>query len=205
LEYFWKTSRYGRVYHLLSIHNLIYSHEGLERRLEYNFIWSINPFVANPYQKQPKLKNKDKLDSKEPVHYPDSPGDSDMMTIQQVNVFRENVASHKRRRSSLNARPLNIVGQLFTPKASYAELFYDLFFVASLTSFGIKHEITQVEGIASYVAFFTVLWYIISHEMQLIINRWVWTSQTLYDVRFEVPDIIHRIYKFLQLFILGKF
>jgi len=41
----------------------------------------------------------------------------------------------------------------------YAELFYDLFFVAALTTFGVKHEITQDQAIATYVAFFAILWY----------------------------------------------
>jgi low temperature requirement protein LtrA len=44
------------------------------------------------------------------------------------------------------------------PKEIYAELFYDLFFVAALTTFGIRHEITQEQAIATYVSFFTILW-----------------------------------------------
>ena len=44
------------------------------------------------------------------------------------------------------------------PKEIYAELFYDLFFVAALTTFGVNHEITQEQAIATYVAFFTILW-----------------------------------------------
>ena len=44
------------------------------------------------------------------------------------------------------------------PKAIYAELFYDLFFVAALTTFTTRHEITDDQAIATYVAFFTILW-----------------------------------------------
>jgi low temperature requirement protein LtrA len=76
-----------------------------------------------------------------------------MITIQQMKVGtdrRFSVQAHATGPSQLE--------QLGAPRASYAELFYDLFFVASLTSFGIKHEITQAQAIASYVAFFTVLW-----------------------------------------------
>ena len=36
-------------------------------------------------------------------------------------------------------------------------------------------------------------------------DRWVWTSQMLYDVRFEVEDMLHRIFKFLQLLVLAGF
>jgi hypothetical protein len=44
------------------------------------------------------------------------------------------------------------------PKEIYAELFYDLFFVAALTTFGVNHEITQDQSIATYIAFFVILW-----------------------------------------------
>ena len=33
--------------------------------------------------------------------------------------------------------------------------------------------------------------------------RWVWTSQMMYDVRFETGDFIHCFFKFLQLLMLG--
>lgn len=79
-----------------------------------------------------------------------------MMTVQQMQVVNERTM---RRKGSVDVHVMSMAEQLGTPKASYAELFYDLFFVASLTSFGIKHEITQDQAIASYVAFFTVLWY----------------------------------------------
>jgi hypothetical protein len=44
------------------------------------------------------------------------------------------------------------------PKEIYAGLFYDLFFVAALTSFTTKHEITEDQSVATYVGFLTVLW-----------------------------------------------
>jgi len=34
-------------------------------------------------------------------------------------------------------------------------------------------------------------------------NRWVWTSQMIYDVRYETGDLPHRFFKALQLFVLG--
>ena len=77
-----------------------------------------------------------------------------MMTIQQMNSLHEQ-KFRKQRRDSVNSHPMSMAEQLTAPKASYAELFCDLFFVASLASFGIKNEITQDQAIASYVAFFT--------------------------------------------------
>jgi hypothetical protein len=166
------------------------SEQALEERLDQTIKWSINPFVYNPYEK--------------PHHHyatrsssPRRPGQLAMMTIQQVHVIEE----VDFRKKSLDAHPLSRVEQLGAPKASYAELFYDLFFVASLTSFGIQHEITQAQAIASYVAFFTVLWYAVG--VRSAQTRWVWTSQMLYDVRFETADVIHRVFKFLQLIVLG--
>jgi low temperature requirement protein LtrA len=76
-----------------------------------------------------------------------------MVTVQQMQVGKL-----MDRRASVDVRT-NPAAEPGTPKASFAELFYDLFFVASLTSFGIKHEITTDQAIASYVAFFTILWY----------------------------------------------
>ena len=78
-----------------------------------------------------------------------------MMTVQQMQVVSERTL---KRKGSVDVHIMSMAEQLGAPKASYAELFYDLFFVASLTSFGIKHEITQDQAIASYVAFFTILW-----------------------------------------------
>jgi low temperature requirement protein LtrA len=121
-----------------------------------------------------------------------------MITVQQMKIAgdrRVSVLAHVGGPTQLE--------QLGQPKASYAELFYDLFFVASLTSFGIKHEITQAQAIASYVAFFTVLWYEIPANGPN--SRWVWTSQMMYDVRFETGDIIHRVFKFIQLLLLAAF
>ena|SRR5271156_2755711 len=43
----------------------------------------------------------------------------------------------------------------------------------------------------------------ISTSVFLIIHRWVWTSQMLYDVRFETGDLPHRVFKFFQLLVLG--
>jgi hypothetical protein len=170
----------------------------MEERLEYVIIWSINPFVHNPYHKHHHHHSSGTSTPGTPRD-PDSPSGAAMITLQQMQggVQANQTGS---RRGSVDPHALSLFEQLGTPKASYAELFYDLFFVASLTSFGIKHEITQAQAIASYVAFFTVLWYFL---IRLSDNRWVWTSQMLYDVRFETGDVIHRIFKFGQLILLG--
>ena len=75
-------------------------------------------------------------------------------------------------------------------RASFIELFYDLFFVASLLTFTLQHTIVAPLSIVTYVGFFTIIW-------------WVWSSQSFYDVRFETQDVVHRIYKLFQLSVLA--
>ena len=130
----------------------------MEERLELDIVWAINPFVHNPYHKHKHSYGSGSSTPGIPstpstAHDPDSQHGPSMITVQQMKVGTD-------RRASVQAHGAgpNQLEQLAAPRASYAELFYDLFFVASLTSFGIKHEITQAQAIASYVAFFTVLW-----------------------------------------------
>lgn len=44
-------------------------------------------------------------------------------------------------------------------KAAPIELFYDLFFVANLTAFTSKHEMSTLGHVRSYIGFFSVLWF----------------------------------------------
>ena len=91
-------------------------------------------------------------------------------------------------------------------EASTIELFYDLFFVANLTSFTNVHAIddrkskiflsflsfvgqkthilTQAE-ISSYIGFFAILWF-------------TWLQVVLYDVRFGVDSLFERICKLIH-------
>lgn len=43
-------------------------------------------------------------------------------------------------------------------KASQAELFYDLFFVANLTVYTYSHHINDSSSLAQHVGFFCILW-----------------------------------------------
>jgi hypothetical protein len=137
-------------------------------RCEYHIPWAINPFIHNPYSKHAGHHSHEGTPgSVTPAHDADKPQLSDMMTIQQMHSLNRQQLRQERR-ASVKPHMMSMAETLAQPKASYAELFYDLFFVASLTSFGIKHEITQDQAIASYVAFFTVLWYSLLHARVLI-------------------------------------
>ncbi|KAL2837802.1 bacterial low temperature requirement A protein-domain-containing protein [Aspergillus pseudodeflectus] len=63
---------------------------------------------------------------------------------------------------------------------SNIQLFFDLFFVANLSSFTSVHEINSRDTLASYIGFICVLWF-------------TWCQVTLYDVRFATDSIFERI------------
>ncbi|QSZ36968.1 hypothetical protein DSL72_009060 [Monilinia vaccinii-corymbosi] len=65
------------------------------------------------------------------------------------------------------------------------ELFYDLFFVANLTTFNDVHEVNEVDALKSYAGFFCILWFL-------------WLQVSLFDVRFVTDSVLERIGKTLQ-------
>jgi len=66
------------------------------------------------------------------------------------------------------------------------ELFYDLFFVANLTTFSIVHEVNSRKTLTSYIGFFCVLWF-------------TWCQTSLFDVRFIADSFMERLAKALHL------
>ncbi|XMA16151.1 hypothetical protein WAI453_008942 [Rhynchosporium graminicola] len=69
--------------------------------------------------------------------------------------------------------------------ATNIELFYDLFFVANLTTFTEVHEINAVAALKAYAGFFCILWFL-------------WVQVGLFDVRFVQDSILERIGKVCQ-------
>ena len=66
------------------------------------------------------------------------------------------------------------------------ELFYDLFFVANLTTFSNIHEINSPKTLTSYVGFFCILWF-------------TWCITSLYDIRFVTDSLLSRVSKGVHL------
>ncbi|KAG9239974.1 bacterial low temperature requirement A protein-domain-containing protein [Calycina marina] len=62
------------------------------------------------------------------------------------------------------------------------ELFYDLFFVANLTTFTTVHEVNSRKALTSYIGFFCVLWF-------------TWCETSLFDVRFMSDSWMQRLAK----------
>jgi low temperature requirement protein LtrA len=67
-------------------------------------------------------------------------------------------------------------------EASSIQLFYDLFFVANLCTFTANHEIEDVGTLASYLLFFTLMWF-------------TWFGTILFDVRFAIDSWFTRLNK----------
>ncbi|MCJ1397354.1 hypothetical protein MMC11_000547 [Xylographa trunciseda] len=77
-------------------------------------------------------------------------------------------------------------------ESSTIQLFYDLFFVANLTTFTALHEIDDAETLKSYIAFFAILWF-------------TWFQVALFDVRFSNDSAFERLSKALQFGIMTGF
>ncbi|CAN9221974.1 unnamed protein product [Alternaria sp. RS040] len=70
-------------------------------------------------------------------------------------------------------------------EATTQELFFDLFFVANLTTFTSLKEINDSASLTAYIGFFALLWMI-------------WYSNSLFDVRFTADCIFERCAKALH-------
>ncbi|KAI9719986.1 MAG: hypothetical protein M1812_003111 [Candelaria pacifica] len=70
--------------------------------------------------------------------------------------------------------------------ATTIELFFDLFFVANLTTFTAVHEINDHKSLLSYIGFFAIIW-------------GTWLQVALFDVRFALDSIFERVCKVIQL------
>jgi hypothetical protein len=71
-------------------------------------------------------------------------------------------------------------------ESTVIELFYDLFFVANLTTFSDLHEINDFATLQAYVGFFCILWF-------------TWCLTSLYDIRFVSDSLVSRVAKGVHL------
>ncbi|RDW81703.1 uncharacterized protein DSM5745_05260 [Aspergillus mulundensis] len=70
--------------------------------------------------------------------------------------------------------------------ATPIELFFDLFFVANLSTFTATHEINNVEALGAYIGFLGVIWF-------------TWLQVMMFDIRFARDSLFERICKAMQL------
>ncbi|KAA8906713.1 bacterial low temperature requirement A protein-domain-containing protein [Sphaerosporella brunnea] len=78
--------------------------------------------------------------------------------------------------------PNNAIEEIEAEEATPSELFYDLFFVANLTTVTAVHYVTDYQSLVSYILFFIILWF-------------TWLQTTLYDIRFSVDSVYERVIK----------
>ncbi|KAI9495462.1 bacterial low temperature requirement A protein-domain-containing protein [Zychaea mexicana] len=70
--------------------------------------------------------------------------------------------------------------------ASWLELFYDLFYIATLTEFTHNHVIKDWASLGTYTQWFIITW-------------WAWTASSLYTARFDTDDVVHHIWKLIEM------
>ncbi|KAI9316794.1 bacterial low temperature requirement A protein-domain-containing protein [Dichotomocladium elegans] len=70
--------------------------------------------------------------------------------------------------------------------ASWLELFYDLFYVATLTEFTHSHVIKDWSSLGTYAQWFIITW-------------WAWCASSLYTARFNTDDVVHHIWKLIEM------
>src|SRR5271154_7465162 len=96
----------------LQINHLFFSTEYLESRLEYNIVWSINPFIHNPYTKPNHHHHASGTSTPGPAYETESPVSSNMMTVQQMQGIQQSA-----RKNSMDPHVMMSMGeQLGQPK-----------------------------------------------------------------------------------------
>ncbi|KAG2221830.1 hypothetical protein INT45_003544 [Circinella minor] len=70
--------------------------------------------------------------------------------------------------------------------ATWLELFGDVFYVGFLATFTHEHHISDSTNLGIYASWFVVVW-------------WSWCAGALYTSRYETGDVMHHIYKIIEL------
>ncbi|KAI9304417.1 bacterial low temperature requirement A protein-domain-containing protein [Cunninghamella echinulata] len=70
--------------------------------------------------------------------------------------------------------------------ATWVELFSDVFYVGWLSSFTHTHHMVDSASLGEYAGWFVVMW-------------WSWCSSALYSARYDNGDVMHHIYKIIDL------
>ncbi|PGH08235.1 hypothetical protein GX51_01389 [Blastomyces parvus] len=130
------------------------------------------PWIANPVAPGPKSHQNDHV-----VSEPNSKENSQL----------EGWESTTRETSLNNKLPL-----FRRRNAAPIELFYDLFFVANLSSFTSTHEINTTANLTAYAGYISLLWF-------------VWLQTTFFDLRFHTDSVLSRVFRALHLGIMAGF
>ncbi|KAI8142231.1 bacterial low temperature requirement A protein-domain-containing protein [Fennellomyces sp. T-0311] len=106
----------------------------------------------------------------------------------EVKKYFEEVEEHEMSRRPIFELPdpdlSDEIGE--ETSASWLELFGDVFYVGFLATFTHEHHIIDSEQLGLYASWFVVVW-------------WTWCAGALYSSRYEKPDVVHHIYKIIEL------
>ncbi|KAI8378189.1 bacterial low temperature requirement A protein-domain-containing protein [Choanephora cucurbitarum] len=101
--------------------------------------------------------------------------------------FHEDVPVEQTRRPFFQHPEPDLSADIGVEKAaSWLELFYDLFFVATLTQFTHSHHIKDWSSLGLYAQWFIITW-------------WGWCASSLYTARFDTDDVVHHIYRLVEM------
>ncbi|KAI5844673.1 bacterial low temperature requirement A protein-domain-containing protein [Morchella snyderi] len=143
------------------------------------------PWIANPFTKlhtHPNLSNHD-----QPIMTLQSPQDKRGASTEDV-IGPVNGPTKKQEVKEIE----DVAEAEEVEEATPIELFYDLFFVANLTTVTSVHYITESKTLSSYILYFIILWF-------------TWLHVTLLDVRFSVDSVYERVCKALHFAVMGAF
>ncbi|KAF8418749.1 bacterial low temperature requirement A protein-domain-containing protein [Tirmania nivea] len=99
---------------------------------------------------------------------------------------------NKHRTDTSLSRAEAMYEEIEAEEAHPLELFYDLFFVANLTTITSVHKMTDHNGIISYILFFIILWF-------------TWLQTTLYDIRFTNDSLYERLVRSIHFAVMIAF
>ncbi|OJD15499.1 hypothetical protein ACJ73_08977, partial [Blastomyces percursus] len=130
------------------------------------------PWIANPVLPGPETQQNDQI-----VSEPSSKESSQLEGLERI---------------SRETTPENKLPLFKKRKAAPIELFYDLFFVANLSSFTSAHEINTTANLTAYAGYISLLWF-------------VWLQTTFFDLRFHTDSVLSRAFRALHLGIMAGF
>ncbi|EEH38460.2 hypothetical protein PAAG_08187 [Paracoccidioides lutzii Pb01] len=144
----------------------IINRDDLETERRQPVPWIANPTAPPSYRQNGQIIPEDKLETGPDATIADSKAKRACTEI-KLPLFKKR-----------NAAPI--------------ELFYDLFFVANLSSYTSTHEINTSSNLTAYVGYISLLWF-------------VWLQNTFFDLRFYTDSVLSRLFTTLHLGVMAGF
>ncbi|SAL97044.1 hypothetical protein [Absidia glauca] len=177
-------------------------HIGLtqKQRIEFNGVRDTDGLTAFLYKSKCEFSIKihhkaeprhsssiDHLDTHDPSHDIIDFNDNVYVEFKPKHHHHEDAAMELSRRPFFRYPEPDLSADIGEEKAaSWLELFYDLFYVATLSQFTHTHVIKDWNTLGTYASWFIITW-------------WAWISSSLYTARFDTDDVVHHIWKLIEM------